>query len=102
MLSLGPYWPINSSEWKVVSEINSDLKEEIGWQDLVQTVAGIYTGLPVANRTTTAILAGNYGTAGAIDLFGPAYQLPHVISEVNSYWLRGYGNPPRERSLSSA
>jgi hypothetical protein len=32
--------------------------------------------------------------AGAIDLYGPALDLPLVISGVNSYWYRGYGDPP--------
>jgi hypothetical protein len=27
-------------------------------------------------------------------LYGPAYGLPEAISGVNSYWLRGYGDPP--------
>jgi hypothetical protein len=40
------------------------------------------------------ILAANYGEAGAIDLYGPEYGLPKVISGVNSYWSRGYGDPP--------
>jgi hypothetical protein len=94
VLALGPYWPVNSSGWRIASDINGDLREEVGWQELVQTVAEIYNGLPAADRPSTSILAGNYGVAGAIDLYGPAYHLPHVISEVNSYWLSGYGNPP--------
>jgi hypothetical protein len=94
VISLGPYWPVNSPGWQLASGLNSDLKEEIGWPELVQTVAGIYNGLPGGDRPNTSILAGNYGVAGAIDLYGPAYHLPQAISEVNSYWLRGYGNPP--------
>jgi hypothetical protein len=38
-------------------------------------------------------LTGNYVEAGAINLYGPAYGLPEAISGVNSYWLRGYGDP---------
>jgi hypothetical protein len=34
------------------------------------------------------------GFAGAINLHGPTYGLPKAISGVNSYWLRGYGDPP--------
>jgi hypothetical protein len=37
------------------------------------------------------ILAGNYGEAGALDLYGPAYSLPRIISGANSLWYRGYG-----------
>ena len=45
---------------------------------------------------STGILAGNYGEAGAINLYGPAYGLPEAISGSNTYWLRGYGDPPPE------
>jgi hypothetical protein len=37
---------------------------------------------------------GNYGEAGAIEMFGPAYHLPPPISTTNSAWLRGYPIPP--------
>ncbi len=94
VLALGPYWPVTSPQFELVSGINTDLKEEIGWPELVQTVAGIYEGLPADTKSNTGILAGNYGVAGAIDLYGPAYRLPQAISQVNSYWLRGYGDPP--------
>ncbi len=33
------------------------------------------------------------------DIYGPASQLPHVISGVNSEWLRGYGAPAPERPI---
>ena len=42
------------------------------------------------------ILVGNYGEAGALDLYGPAHGLPRPISGGNSLWARGYGNPPPE------
>ena len=35
------------------------------------------------------ILAGDYGAAGAIDLWGPADGLPHAISGHNTYWWWG-------------
>jgi hypothetical protein len=37
---------------------------------------------------------GNYGEQGAIELLGPAYNLPPPISLTNSAWLRGYPTPP--------
>jgi 4-amino-4-deoxy-L-arabinose transferase-like glycosyltransferase len=89
-----PIAPVNSRLWNVVSEINGELKEEIGWPELVETVAGIYAALPAEDRLQAGILTGNYGEAGAINLYGPAYGLPEAISGVNSYWLRGYGDPP--------
>jgi hypothetical protein len=89
-----PIAPVNSRVWNVVSEINGELKEEIGWPELVETVAGIYVSLPAGDKLQAGILTGNYGEAGAIDLYGPACGLPRAISGINSYWLRGYGDPP--------
>jgi hypothetical protein len=88
-----PIAPVNSGLWNVTSSVNDNFAEEIGWPDLVQTVASIYARLPAGS---TAILAGNYGEAGAIDLYGPAYGLPRAISGVDSYWYRGYPDPPPE------
>ena len=91
-----PVAPVNSQLWDIVSEINGELKEQIGWPDLVETVAEIYDELPPEEKLQTGILAQNYGEAGAINLYGPAYSLPEAISGMNSYWLRGYGDPPPE------
>jgi 4-amino-4-deoxy-L-arabinose transferase-like glycosyltransferase len=89
-----PMAPINSGWWQVSIGMNENLAEEIGWPELVRTVAGIYNALPETERAHAGILAANYGEAGAIDLYGPAYGLPPAISAVNSYWLHGYPEPP--------
>jgi hypothetical protein len=91
-----PIAPVNSAWWEVQSGINGDLKEEIGWQELADTVAKVRDSLPEWERARLGILTGNYGEAGAINLYGPARGLPKAISGTNSYWLRGYGNPPPE------
>jgi Dolichyl-phosphate-mannose-protein mannosyltransferase len=88
-----PIAPVNSKLWDFVTGINGELKEEIGWPELVKTVAGIYANLPAEEKLQTGIITGNYGEIGAIDLYGPAYGLPQAISGTNSYWLRGYGDP---------
>ena len=75
---------------------NDDVKEEIGWQELAETVARIRDALPPEDRVRVRILAGNYGEAGAINLYGPALGLSPVICPVNSFWERGYGDPPPE------
>ena len=89
-----PIAPVNSSWWKVANRLNDDFREEIGWPELVETIAGIHASLPTEERAHVGILAGNYGEAGAIDLYGPAHGPPKAISGVNSYWLRGR---PRRR-----
>jgi len=74
---------------------NGDLRDEIGWDELVKTVAGIRDSLPPEQRGSVGILVGNYGEQGAIEILGPAYHLPAPISMTNSAWLRGYpASPP--------
>jgi hypothetical protein len=73
---------------------NGDVREEIGWTDLVAAVAKVRDSLSAEERGNYGIVAGNYGETGAIDLLGPAYGLPEAISSTNSAWFRGYGNPP--------
>jgi hypothetical protein len=78
----------------LTSSINHDYREEFGWPELTAEVARVWNTLPPAERAHAAVFCANYGEAGAIDRYGPAYGLPPVISEINSYWARGYGNPP--------
>jgi 4-amino-4-deoxy-L-arabinose transferase-like glycosyltransferase len=60
-----------------------------GWRRLTATVAGVYDALPPAQRKRAAILASNYGEAGAIDVFGARYHLPPALSGHNNYWIWG-------------
>ncbi|MGK2856018.1 MAG: glycosyltransferase family 39 protein [Thermoanaerobaculia bacterium] len=92
--ALGPYSPIGSRLFQIASSVNTDMREQIGWPELVDTVASVHASLPAEERARTGILTGNYGEAGAINLYGPARGLPTAISGVNSYWLRGYPEPP--------
>lgn len=73
---------------------NGDLREEIGWNELVKTVADIRDSLPLQQRENVGVLVGNYGEQGAIEILGPAYHLPSPISGTNSAWLRGYPAQP--------
>ncbi|MFI5116258.1 MAG: glycosyltransferase family 39 protein [Terriglobales bacterium] len=73
---------------------NGDMREEIGWNELVKTVAGIRDSLPPQQQQHVGVLVGNYGEQGAIEILGPAYHLPAPISMTNSAWLRGYPEPP--------
>jgi 4-amino-4-deoxy-L-arabinose transferase-like glycosyltransferase len=91
-----PVAPVNSGLWDFASQVHDNFVEQIGWQDLTEAAADIYLALPAEERPSSAILAGNYGEAGAINLYGAAYGLPEAISGRNSYWLRGYGDPPPE------
>ena len=73
---------------------NEALSGEIGWPELVKTVAGIRDSLPAQQQANLGIMVGNYGELGAFEMLGPPYHLPPPISLVNSAWLRGYPTPP--------
>ena len=75
-----------------LQKINYDLAETIAWPKLVALVAREYDSLPDTQRQHTAILAGNYGEAGAIDRYGPELALPQAYSGANNFWL--WGPPP--------
>lgn len=73
---------------------NGDFREEIGWDELVKTVAAIRDSLPPDQQASLGIVVGNYGEQGAIENLGSPYHLPLPISGTNSAWLRGYPVPP--------
>lgn len=89
-----PLAPIGSQGWRISREFHDNFAEQVGWPELVAQVAAVYQALPEAERARTAIYANNYGEAGAINRYGTAHGLPRAISGINSYWARGYGDPP--------
>ena len=89
-----PFAPIHSPLWAIANEVNGELREMIGWPELVEAVAQVYQALPPEEQAVTGIFAGNYGEKGALALYGPAHGLPEPISGGNSSWYRGYGEPP--------
>ena len=91
IILMKPIASVNSPLWEITSEVNGEVVEMIGWQDLTAQVADIYQSIPESEKPNTVILAGNYGEAGALDFYGDEYGLPRVISGSNSLWYRGYG-----------
>jgi hypothetical protein len=91
-----PVAPVDSDWARQAFRINEDFREEMGWPELVQQLAKIRDLLGPAERSRFGILAGNYGEAGAINVYGKEYGLPEAICGTNSFWARGYGEPPPE------
>ena len=91
-----PMAPVDSGWARQAFKVNGDFREEIGWRELVHKLAQVRDSLGVADRSRFGILAGNYGEAGAINLYGKEYGLPEAICGTNSFWARGYGDPPPE------
>jgi hypothetical protein len=77
-----------------------ELRDEIGWEDLVATVAKVKDSIPLENRGRLAVLTDRYAIAGAINLYGDRYGLPSAISRINSWGERGYGNPAPETVIA--
>ena len=63
--------------------------DEFGWEEMARETARIFHSLPTDEQKRTAIFSNSYGSAGAIDFFGPRYGLPNVICKHQSYWLWG-------------
>ena len=84
-----PLAPINSTMWNISSAVQDNFSEQLGWRELNQLVANVYHSLPTDEKSHTGILAGNYGEAGALELYSGDYDLPKVISPADSFWLQG-------------
>lgn len=70
-------------------ELDQLYADMLGWDSMVATIADVYHHLPPSDQAQCAILAGNYGEAGAIDLLGAKYSLPKAISGHNNYYFWG-------------
>ena len=86
LVPIAPSGPLRDFAFKN----NGDLREEIGWDDLVRTVGAVRNSLPTSQRSDSGILVGNYGEAGAIENLGSSYHLPPPISLTNSFYLRTF------------
>ncbi len=91
---VGPYMEalgvkLTRTETGMQSRLPQHFSDEFGWPEMVASVARVYNSLPPDQRAKTAILAGNYGQAGAIDFFGPRYDLPKAISGHQNYYYWG-------------
>jgi hypothetical protein len=75
------------------SLLPQSIADQFGWQQMAREVAAIYDSLPPDERARTGILTGNYGEAGAINLFGPSLGLPRAYSRHQTHW---YWGPPAE------
>ena len=77
------------------SKIDKDLSATVGWdRGSSRQIAGVAAALPPAERAHVVIFTGDYGAAGAVDLYGSRYGLPHAISGHNNYWWWGPARPP--------
>ncbi len=87
-----PYSRTVKMERDATVELPQLYADMFGWENMASTVARVYHDLPQQEQQSCAILAGNYGEAGAIDYYGPALGLPRALSGHNNYFLWGPRN----------
>jgi hypothetical protein len=82
--------PMPQVEHQPLGPLNQQIYADMfGWKEMAEEVARAYHALPAEVRAKTAIAAGNYGEAGAIDFYGAKNGLPEAISGHQTYWLWG-------------
>jgi hypothetical protein len=88
-----PIVPLGSLGASGIGAINQTTRDQVGWPAYVHEVAAAYAALPATDRSHVAVIAENYGEAGAIDRYGPADGLPSTVySGQNQLYF--YGPPP--------
>ena len=88
MLGVSPSTP----EKLQLAELPQFFADMQGWEELAQDVSKVYRSIPAEEQPTTVALVGNYGEAGALELYARKYPLPRVLCAHNSYWFWGVGN----------
>jgi 4-amino-4-deoxy-L-arabinose transferase-like glycosyltransferase len=87
-----PLLPERDLQGSAVMALNPAQGETVGWPRFVATVSGAWQRIPIDERRHTAIFTGNYGEAGAIEMFGPGRGLPRAYSGHNGF--SEWGIPP--------
>lgn len=75
-----------------IPAINQTTRDQVGWPEYAAEVAAVYRTIPPAERPRTALIASNYGEAGALARYGPALGLPRPYSGHNALYYQG--RPP--------
>jgi hypothetical protein len=66
--------------------------DQHGWEAMATKVSRAYASLTPDEQRIATIYGGNYGEAGAVDYFGPRWNLPPAWSGHNAYFTWG---PPQ-------
>ena len=95
-------WVPTYLTWLGIKDVRPERREEgqipqlfadmLGSREMVAAVGRVYGSFSPTDRSRCAIWGRDYGAAGAIDFFGPAYQLPKAISGHQNYYLWGPGD----------
>ncbi len=92
-----PVLPARDLHGSFVMAVNPDIGETVGWPRFVATIDQAWLSMPPSERANAVIVTGNYGEAGAVDVLGGKYGLPHAYSGHNGFAEWG---PPPETATS--
>ncbi|HET8930086.1 MAG TPA: glycosyltransferase family 39 protein [Acidimicrobiales bacterium] len=65
-----------------IRPINQEPMETYGWRGFAEQVAAAGRGMPAG----TVVLTGNYGEAGALEMFGPEAGLTFPVTSAHNSW----------------
>ena len=83
-----------TAEKKELRNLPQFYADMFGWPEMVAEIARVYQSLTPAEQADCLIGVRNYGEAGAVDFFGPAYHLPKATCSHNNYWFWGVRSAP--------
>jgi Dolichyl-phosphate-mannose-protein mannosyltransferase len=95
-------WPVLPERTMIDRGVWKDTfyKDEIGWPELVRQTAEAWSAIPAAERRDTALLAQNYGEAGALAYLGPRAGLPAPLSGHLSFQYWRPAELPKRHALT--
>lgn len=82
-----PVLPLKQAVSSGMIKSRKDFADMLGWPGITADAARAYRRLPRTVRRQAPIVTANYGEAGAVDLYGRSYGLPHAISGDLTYTL---------------
>lgn len=87
-----PVLPASALHDSPVVALNYDAGETVAWPTFVAEIAGVYQRAVHHHPGRVAIVASNYGEAGAVDRYGGKHDLPSAYGVQNGFWM--WGPPP--------
>jgi len=87
-----PLLPESRLQGSLSMAVDPDVGETVGWPAYLTELSHAWRSVPPSVRAHTALFTGNYGEAGAVDVLGDAYRLPHAYSAHNGFAL--WSRPP--------
>jgi 4-amino-4-deoxy-L-arabinose transferase-like glycosyltransferase len=84
--------PVLPGSWAARSAVlraHPERAQFADWRQLVAQIARAHDSRPIAPGVRRDLLTDSYGTAAALELYGPAFHLPAPLSGANGFHLWG-------------